>query len=159
MQACIQNSIYPANMAKSFAVSKSLWKRVMVRNHVDIAKAYCTRKNMCTDENSSSSLDNDKNSNVRPTPKRNRLSATSRLSEMMLDEGIHLHDTKSKDNIVSSVDSCDNSSQIKDIERSPGDIINPIKYDPSNPRSTKNMSFLKSIDAESTDTSSISSGT
>ena len=146
-------------MAKSFAISKNLWKRVMVRNHGDIAKAYCTRKNMCTDKNSSSSLQTDKSSNVRPAPKRNKLSAISRLSEMMLDEGIHLHDTKSKDNIVSSVDSCDNSSQIKDIERSPGDIINPIKYDPSNPRSTKNMSFLKSIDAESTDTSSISSGT
>ena len=145
-------------MAKSLAISKNLWKRVMLRNHVDIAKDYCTRKNMCTDKNSSSSLEKDKSSSVRPAPKRNKLSATSRLSEMMLDEGIHLHDTKSKDNVVSSVESCDNSSQIKDIKR-PGDIVNPIKYDPSNPRSTKNMSFLKSIDAESTDTSSISSGT
>merc|ERR1719242_977271 len=119
--------------------------------------AYCTRKNMCTDKNSSTSLEKDKSSSVRPAPKRNKLSATSRLSEMMLDQGIHLHDTKSKDNVVSSVESCDNSSQIKDIERSPGNIMNPIKYDPSNPRSTKNMSFLKSIDAGSTDTSSISS--
>ena len=158
MKTCIQNSIYPTNMAKSFAISKNLWKRVMLRNHVDIAKAYFTRKNMCTDKNSSSSLETVKNSNLRPAPKRIKLSATSRLSEMMLNEGIHLYDAKSKDNIESSVDSCNNSSQIKDIERSPGDIINPIKYDSSNPRSIKNMSFLKSIDADSTDTSSISSG-
>lgn len=99
---------------------------------------------MCTSSNSSNTTEG---STKDPQPekiKRSKLSPTSRLSDMFSQDqtlASELNDSLNQKRplVYTETEQCANKTS---------HTANPINYNPSNPRSIKNMSFLPSADAK-----------
>ena len=100
-------------------------------------------KNNYTKSMSSKETKNDGNNSVRPSLKRSKLSPTDRILEMLEDKESfkHASDISSAEK-DKTMDSCNIDINEKAMP------VEPLSYDPSNPRSAKNMSYIKDTSTE-----------
>lgn len=110
----------------NYAITKQVSQIGAILNYYDSIKMF---RHMSSNSNTT-----DKSSLcIKKKPsKRTKLSPMSRISEM-------LSDSHNKESVIEDSNGMNNKhSDIKEIK----DASNPINYHPSNPRSTKNMSYL-----------------